>query len=375
MFFQLNSIVVDADPGTRQEMATFLSDNGVNVIAAVSTIDQLKNLLDRSHSPQLVVVNLDPAPHDALQKLSQIVRDNVMISFFALSQMLDASLLMEAMHLGVKEFIPLPVNPEKFLAGIERVSSLHGIGKRATTIHVIPAAGGCGSTTVACNVAASLAEKAKTVLVDLDLLRGGVAGSFDIRPRFTISDLMSSSDKIDKQLLENALAVHKGSNLSILARPELPEDSQRVTPAGVGRLLSVLGQLYDYVVVDSLMSLDPIYTTAINAADVNLLVTQLNVPCTRNAERFIGAMRRLGVESVKIRVVANRFVRKGTDLDPADVEKALGAKIDWMLPNDFKNAIAAVNFGQPVVLRAPRAELSTSLKGLSGTLNGKSSTK
>jgi hypothetical protein len=42
-----------------------------------------------------------------------------------------------------------------------------------------------------------------------------------------------------------------------------------------------------------------------------------------------------------------------------------------MVPNDFKNAIAAINFGEPVVLRAPRAEISTSLIGLSGTLSAK----
>ncbi len=29
-----------------------------------------------------------------------------------------------------------------------------------------------------------------------------------------------------------------------------------------------------------------------------------------------------------------------------------------MIPNDFKNAIAAINFGEPVVLRAPKSEIS-----------------
>jgi MinD-like ATPase involved in chromosome partitioning or flagellar assembly len=41
-----------------------------------------------------------------------------------------------------------------------------------------------------------------------------------------------------------------------------------------------------------------------------------------------------------------------------------------MVPNDFKNAIAAINFGEPVVLRAPRSEISSSLSGLANTLNG-----
>src|SRR4051812_9869829 len=105
MYFQLNSIVVDADPTTRQEMASFLAEHGVNVLAVVPGIGELKALLDRSLSPQIVVANLDPGPHENLRLLGQLIREHVMTSFFAMSQVLDASLLMEAMHVGVKEFI------------------------------------------------------------------------------------------------------------------------------------------------------------------------------------------------------------------------------------------------------------------------------
>ena len=89
------------------------------------------------------------------------------------------------------------------------------------------------------------------MLLDLDLARGAVASSFDVRPRYTIADLMESHDRLDRQLVENALTVHSGSNLSILPRPELPEDSQRVTEAGFSRLLQTLGRMFDYVVIDS----------------------------------------------------------------------------------------------------------------------------
>ena len=67
----------------------------------------------------------------------------------------------------------------------------------------------------------------------------------------------------------------------------------------------------------------------------------------------------------------NRFVKKGWDIEPSEVERALGLKISWMVPNDFKNAIAAINFGEPVVLRAPKSEMSVSLKGLAQALNSK----
>ena len=150
----------------------FLANHGVNVVAQLPTLDTLPALLARADAPHLVVVNLDPAPHETLKKVGMLVRQFSNISFFVMSQVMDANLLMEAMHLGVKEFVPLPIIEEKFAAGIERVAQLHGMGKRARIIHLIPTIGGCGSTTLACNVAASLARFGKTALIDLDLVRG-----------------------------------------------------------------------------------------------------------------------------------------------------------------------------------------------------------
>jgi pilus assembly protein CpaE len=371
MVVQLQAIVVDADANNRQEMSTFLANYGVNVVAQVPAVDALTSMLGRSDSPQLVVVNLDPSPHETLKRVAEMVRRFAAASFFVLSQAVDSQLLMEAIHVGVREFVPLPINAEKFAAGIDKVGQLYGMGKRARVIQVVPTVGGCGSTTVACNVAASLAKSFKAAIVDMDLIGGAVASSFDLRPRYTIADVMESAQKLDRQMLDNALAVHAASKLSILGRPELPEDSQRVTQGGVTRLLSVLGRVFDYVVVDSLMSIDPLYVAATQAADLTVVVMQLNVPSAKNAERYVGALRRMGTEASKIRLVVNRFVKKGCDIAPEEVERALGLKISWLIPNDFKNAIAAINFGEPVVLRSPRCDMSASLSGLAESLNGR----
>ena len=364
MYVQLNSVIVDADTTNRQELAGFLGQFGVNPIAQLASIEGLSGLLSRGDAPQLVIINLDPDSHENLKKIGSLPREYPNISFFVMSQKLDATLLMEAMHMGVKEFIPVPVVEEKFAAAVERVASSHGMGKRAKIVHVIPTMGGCGSTTVACNLAALLAQKSKTALLDLDLIGGGVASYFDVRPRYTLSDVMESAEKVDKQLLDNALVVHQKSQLAILARPDLPEDTLRVSQPGFQRLNNVLARMFDFVVIDSVMSIEPLYSEAIKAADTNLIVMQLNVPSAKNAERFVGALRRMGIDAGKIKIVVNRYVKKGCDIEPDEVERALGLKIAWMIPNDFKNAIASINYGEPVVLRAPRSEISTSIQGL-----------
>jgi pilus assembly protein CpaE len=368
MYVSLSCVIIDADEGNRQELAGFLTRLGVQPVALLPNVDTLAAMLSKPDAPQLVVINLDPAAQETLSKIAALPRKFASISFFLMSQVLDPHLLMEAMHLGVKEFIPLPMSEDKLASAVERAAQSYGVHKKAKVIHVIPTIGGCGSTTVACNVAASLAKTARTVLVDMDLVRGGVAGYFDTRPRYTIADVMESADKVDKQLLDNALTLHQASGVAILARPDLPEDTQRVTQMGVARLIGVLTRVFDYVVIDSMMSIDPSYSSVIAAADVNLMIMQLNVPSAKNAERFVGTLRRMGVEANKIRIVVNRYVKKGSDIEPDEIERAMGLKISWMIPNDFKNAIASINFGEPVVLRTPRAEISTSLTGLAATL-------
>ncbi len=372
MYVQLSSVIIDSDAANRQEMANFLGQFGVSLVGQYPNIDQLAGLLSRQDAPQLVIINLDPSAQDVLRRVGHLPRQFPGTSFFVMSQVLDANLLMEAMHLGMKEFIPLPIVEQKFAAAIERMAGTHGMGSRARIIQVIPTQGGCGATTIACNLASTLAKSGKAALIDLDLMRGGVAGYFDARPRYTIADVMDSAERVDKQMLDNALAIHKNSGVAILARPELPEDTHRINQPGLQRLMGVVSRVFDHVVVDSMMSIAPLYSTVTQVADINVVVMQLNVPSCRNAERYVGALRRMGVESTKIRIVANRYVKKGSDIEPEEVERALGLKIAWTIPNDFKNAISAINFGEPVVLRAPRSEMSVSLVSLAESIRGTS---
>jgi pilus assembly protein CpaE len=371
MHVQMNCVIVDADNTNREELAAFLVRFGAMPVAQFPTVDPLAGVLGRPDGPLLAIINLDPNPAEALKKIATLPRQFPAVNFFLMSQTIDSGLLMEAMHLGIKEFIPLPMSQEKFTAALERVAQVHGMGKRARIIHVIPTIGGCGSTTVACNVAAALAPLGKTVLIDMDLIRGGVASYFDIRCRYTIADVMDAAEKLDKQLLDNALTIHKKSGVAILSRPDLPEDTQRVNQSGLVRLLNMLSRVFDYVVVDSLMSISPMYSALLQASETNMLIMQLNVPSAKNAERFVGALRRMGIDSAKICTVVNRFVKKGNDIEPAEIERSLGIKVSWLVPNDFKNAIAAINFGEPVVLRAPRSEISMSLVQLAGLMAAK----
>src|SRR6185369_9057167 len=126
--------------------------NGVVTVTQLQRIEQLEPALRVSDPPRLVIVHIDPEPQENLQRLSPLIRQHPQSNFFVMSALLEATLLLDAMHAGVKEFVTLPVNQQKFRAAIERVAHLEGLDKRAKVLHFIPTIGGCGSTTIACNV-------------------------------------------------------------------------------------------------------------------------------------------------------------------------------------------------------------------------------
>src|SRR5215831_15564600 len=115
---QLNCVVVDPDASNRVEMSNFLANRGVNVTQQIPGPEPLPGILAQTDAPPLVVVNLDPNPHEMLKKIGMLVRQFVNSHFFVMSRIVDPHLLMEAMHLGIKEFVPLPIVEEKFAAGI-----------------------------------------------------------------------------------------------------------------------------------------------------------------------------------------------------------------------------------------------------------------
>src|SRR5215217_2105877 len=99
MYVQLNSVIIDADTTNRQELATFLGQFGIHPMAQLPSCEQLHGLLARGDQPQLVIVNLDPDAHANLKHVGKLPREYPNVSFFLMSHVLDATLLMEAMSL------------------------------------------------------------------------------------------------------------------------------------------------------------------------------------------------------------------------------------------------------------------------------------
>jgi pilus assembly protein CpaE len=101
----------------------------------------------------------------------------------------------------------------------------------------------------------------------------------------------------------------------------------------------------------------------LDKANLILFVTEMDVPSLKSAHRALELFERMGIYDKKIRLILNRYV-KSKLMTLESVEKALGVKVFWTLPNNYPVAIAAVNQGLSIQDCDPKSDIAKNYSGL-----------
>lgn len=208
--------------------------------------------------------------------------------------------------------------------------------------------GGVGATAVAVNlaVATRLASRARVALVDANLYSGDVAACLHLMSRSSLADLTPHLKELDQDFLERA-SVRHASGLHAFLAPDDFARAQIVTGEQIRRMLKVMRDHYDYIIVDTCSLPDPVTATALDEADRIMLVLTPEVPALKNAARFLQQSGDFGHQTKTV-LVLNRADSRGA-LGLGDIQTHLHASIAVKLASDERVIVKAVNQGEPVV--------------------------
>jgi pilus assembly protein CpaE len=231
-------------------------------------------------------------------------------------------------------------------------------------VAVFSSKGGCGTSFIATNLAASTG--ARTVLVDLNLQAGDLPLFLGIDPKYSFADMAENRMRLDDALI-NSFTTPYSSNLSLLAAPKEADLADEIEPEHVFEVLRRLRESYEYIVLDPQHTFDSITLAALDQADEIVLVLTLDIPAIRSTQRALEIFDRLGYPRKKIRIVVNRW-SKQIDLDLRHVEKFLGEPVIGFVPSDYQTAVTSINLGRPLVQSEPNSKIALEIKRIAQTI-------
>jgi pilus assembly protein CpaE len=238
----------------------------------------------------------------------------------------------------------------------EPAPELHAPVTEGKIITVMAAKGGSGKTVFASNVAALLArwgDAERVVIADADLQFGDVALVLQVDPKHTVVNAAKEGERLDYQFLETVLATHS-SGMRVLAAPLEPAFADEVPTVTYTRILAMLREMFDYVIVDTAPSLDERLLAILDKSDVVLFVVDMDLPSVKNAKLALETLRILNYPANKIRLVLNRSNSKAR-LDVDEIERSLRLPISASVPSDGLLP-ASINEGIPIVESHPKSK-------------------
>lgn len=361
---RLACAIISTDSDFREALGSMLAGAGQSSVTleleqpfTSITDDHLDRL--RRANPDVVFVDLESDPHVAVKFVQFLLDSQIARAVVGAGSTDSADLLLQIMQAGVQDFVPKPIDEEKFLSLMARLHRRTGraVTNRSGTGHgrllsVFSPKGGAGATTLAVNLAVAIHQltRKRTLVVDLDLELGETSLLLGIEPRFSSFDLVRNYHRVDEGLLASYIERDE-SGVDLLSAPYEPGDFNSADGDRMEKILRFLQGQYDYVVVDAPKALNPAVLGALRASDQLLLVCTPDLQSLRNANRALPLLREGvngGAEDWIVPVI-NRH-DAAVPIPDSEVERTLGMKVRWKLQNDYRPLVASINEGQPLVL-------------------------
>lgn len=364
----LRILIVDSDAESRGAIRSMIAGMPAMVVAGES--DSLSEALARAAGLQFDVLFMED-PGD-LGVVSQVTQKLPSTAVVVTGMATSSDDVIEIIRAGAFEFLKRPVQRASLTAALDKLVRVKGTSqprRRGRVTAVYSPKGGLGVTTVAVNIAVALAGQShgKALLVELDTRQSDVATLLDLRPRFSILDLLEGVDRMDDALLQGLLTRHE-SGLSVLPAPSRAERA----PLGAEPVRLCVEQLasrFEHVVLDLRHDVDPATLAALESADAILYLTTPNVSALRLGAGGVHALRHLGLDTRNVKVVVMRD-GTGDEVTLKHVREALGLPVYWRIPSDYRAAIESINSGRPVVSAFPRSRMAQSLRECATALAG-----
>ncbi|MDF2764936.1 MAG: hypothetical protein K0S81_1930 [Rhodospirillales bacterium] len=366
-----------ADEETRRVVEQACQALGKDASVSEGGSREAMEYLSEAPMPEILIVDVSDTgkPLSTMLTITAAFAENTKV--IAIGAVNDIGLYRELIDGGVSDYLVKPVSDKALTDAISRERNTPQPAEPAATektpanvIAVIGTRGGVGASTIAANCAwiAAQEQKRQTTLLDLDLQFGTVALALDIEPTRGLREALENPSRIDSLFLSSA-AAKLSDRLTVLAAEEAVDGEVRFDPSALDLLLGEINRSSQFVFVDLPRTGSIGRTRLLQMTSQIVVVTDVTLAGLRDCIRLIAMLERAAPQA-KLIVAANRAGRTENGLSKTEFEKALGRKVDLVLPEDSKALAVSVNRGKPLPVVAKTSKFVAGLRQLVRRLEG-----
>jgi pilus assembly protein CpaE len=264
---------------------------------------------------------------------------------------------------GVTEILESPLSVERFQAAVVR-----GVQARPLVddnlVAFLPAKAGSGSTTVAANVAGSLARDLdkKALLMEADSRSGVLSVMFRLKAEYSLAHALGNVDRLDGTLWRRIVV--KAQGVDFLVAPEGHEGGS-LRWADFHQLLQFVKPRYDAVVADLPELVNDATVEIVRRARSVFIVCTAEMPSLVLARQRRRELREHGIADRQVEFIVNRWNRH--DCKKEHIEELLERPLSATFQNDYACVYRAMTEGRLV---GPRSELGQAFRSFASKLAG-----
>jgi pilus assembly protein CpaE len=393
-------LIVDDIPETRDHLSKLLSfETDTVVVGAASSGREAIEMAARL-KPDVVLMDINMPDMDGIAATERLSAEVPSAAVVMMSVQGEADYLRRSMLAGAREFLVKPFSSDELTASIRQVYTRER--EKLSRISVAPAPtgtvvlrpvvaersgaepgrivavfgpkGGVGRTTLAVNLAVAAATELglRTCLVDASFQFGDVGVLLNLNPKNkSIADLIPDATESELDSVE-AFVINHSSGIRVLLAPPTPEMAELITPAIAKRMIELLRNDHDLVVVDCMSSFNDTTLAILDISDTVLTMLSLEITSIKNIRLFLEVADQLGYGTDKIRLVLNR-ADSSLGIRVADVEHSIGRRVDHTIVSDGRSVVYALNRGVPFFLSNREAQVSQDVLRLAQAVVGERS--